>query len=129
MEWKDHLDKVGIVGSFIAAACCLGLPAILSILAAVGLGFMVEDAILLPLMVVFLVVTVVGMYLGYRVHHRPWALILASVSSVAAFFFVFVHGIKFVAYVAIAGLVLASVLNVIARKNSAPTTPLGNWHL
>jgi hypothetical protein len=34
MPWKDHLDKIGIVGSFIAAACCLGLPAILSIVAA-----------------------------------------------------------------------------------------------
>lgn len=120
MAWKDHLDKIGIVGSFIAAACCLGLPAILSIVAAVGLGFMVKDAILLPLMVVFLVVTVVGMYLGYRVHHRPWALLLASVSSVAVFFFIFVHSIKFAGYLAIAGLVIASILNVIYRQKPTP---------
>jgi hypothetical protein len=24
MPWKDHLDKMGIAGSFIAGACCLG---------------------------------------------------------------------------------------------------------
>ena len=115
MAWKDHVDKIGIVGSFIAAACCLGLPTILSIVTAVGLGFLVKDAILFPLMVVFLAISLVGMYLGYRVHRRPWALLLASISSVAAFFFVFVHAIRFAAYLAIAGLVLASILNVIAR--------------
>ncbi len=117
---EDHLDKIGIVGSFIAAACCLGLPAVVSIVAAVGLGFLVKDTILLPLMVVFLAVSLVGMYLGYRVHHRPWALILASVSSIAAFFFLFVHQIKFAGYLAITGLVLASILNVIARQEPAP---------
>jgi mercuric ion transport protein len=122
MAWKDHLDKIGIVGSFIAAACCLGLPAVLSIVAAVGLGFLIKDAILLPLTVVFLAVTLVGMYLGYRVHRRPWALVLASVSSVAAFLFIFVHAIKFAAYLAIAGLVFASILNVISRRKCAPAS-------
>ncbi len=33
MSWKAHWDKIGVVGSFFAAACCLGLPAILSIVA------------------------------------------------------------------------------------------------
>jgi mercuric ion transport protein len=122
MPWKDHLDKIGIAGSFIAGACCLGLPAVLSIVTAVGLGFLIKDAILLPLMVVFLAVSLVGLYLGYRVHRRPWALVLASVSSVGAFFFIFVHAIKFAAYLAIAGLVLASILNVISRRKSGPTS-------
>ncbi len=43
MPWKDHLDKFGIVGSFVAGACCLGLPAVLSVVAAVGLGFLIKD--------------------------------------------------------------------------------------
>ena len=120
MPWRDHLDKVGIVGSFIAAACCLGQPAVLSIVAAVGLGFVIKDAILLPLMVVFLAVSLVGLYLGYRVHRSPWALVLASVSSVGAFFFIFVHANKFAAYLAIAGLVVASVLNLALRRKCAP---------
>ena len=122
MPWKDHLDKMGIAGSFIAAACCLGLSAVLSIVAALGLGFLIKDAILLPLMVVFLAVTLVGLYLGFRVHHRPWALLIASVSSVAVLFFIFVHTIKFATYLAIAGLVFASILNVISRQKSASTS-------
>jgi mercuric ion transport protein len=81
MAWKDHLDKLGIVGSFIAAACCLGLPAVLSIVTAIGLGFLIKDAILLPLLIVFLALTLFGMYLGYRIHHRPWALVIASVGA------------------------------------------------
>lgn len=120
MPWKDHLDKMGIAGSFIAGACCLGLPAVLSIVTAVGLGFLIRDAILLPLMVVFLAVSLIGLYLGYRVHRSPWALVLASVSSVAVFFFIFVHTINLAAYLAIAGLVVASVFNVVLRRRCAP---------
>jgi mercuric ion transport protein len=120
MPWEDHIDKVGIVGSFIAGACCLGLPAILSIVTAIGLGFLIKDAILLPLMVLFLAVSLVGLYLGYRVHRRPWALILAGVSSVGAFFFIFVRTVSLAAYLAIAGLVVASVLNVVLRRRCAP---------
>ncbi len=121
MAWKDHLDKLGIVGSFIAAACCLGLTAVLSIVTAIGLGFLIKDAILLPLLIVFLAVTLFGMYSGYKIHHRPWALVLASVSSAAALFFIFVHTVKFAAYLAIAGLVLASIFNVVLRQRSAPS--------
>lgn len=120
MRWKDQLDKLGVVGTFIAGACCLGLPAVLSIVTAVGLGFLIKDAILLPLMVVFLAVSLFGLYLGYRVHRRPWALVLAGVSAVAAFFFIFVHTINFAAYLAIAGLVVASVFNVVLRRRCAP---------
>lgn len=120
MSFKDHLDRIGIVGSFVAAACCLGVPAVLSIVTAVGLGYLINDAILLPLMIVFLAIPLVGLVLGYRVHRRRWALILAGVSCLAAYFFIFIHTIKFAAYLAIAGLVTASILNVILRRKCAP---------
>jgi len=81
---------------------------------------LIKDAILLPLMIVFLAGSLFGLYLGHRVHHRPWALALAVVSSAAAFFFVFVHAIKFAAYLAIAGLVFASILNIVSRRKPAP---------
>ena len=120
MSWKHHLDKLGIVGSFISAACCLGLPAVLSIIAAVGLGFIINDAILLPLMIVFLGVALVGLFFGYRIHRRPWPLALATVSAVATYFFIFVRTVSLVAYLAIAGLIVASVLNVMLRRKCAP---------
>lgn len=120
MSWKDHLDKLGVVGSFIAAACCLGLPAVLSIVAAVGLGFLIKDAILLPLMIVFLIVMLAGLAFGYKVHRRPWPLVIGVVGAAALFFFIFVHTLKPAAYLAIAGLVVASVLNAVLRHKCAP---------
>lgn len=121
MAWRNSLDKIGIVGSFIAAACCLGLPAIVSILAAIGLGFLIKDAILLPLMVLFLALTLIGLYLGFRVHGQALPLILGSASAVATFVFVFIHSIKIAAYIAIAGLIVASVLNVLSQRKSVPS--------
>jgi hypothetical protein len=40
--WKKHTDKVGVVGSMFTGLCCLGVPALLSILSAIGLGFLME---------------------------------------------------------------------------------------
>ena len=59
--WKRHLDKIGVGGSLFAALCCLGFPALVSILSAIGLGFLIDDDILRPLLIVFLMVAVVGL--------------------------------------------------------------------
>jgi len=120
MILKHYLDKIGIAGSLVTAACCLGLSAVLSVVSAVGLGFLIKDAILLPLLIVFLAVTLIGLAFGYRVHRQPWALLLAGISSAALYFFIFVSTIRIAAYVAILGLVVASVLNLVLRRKCAP---------
>lgn len=43
----------GLLGAGIAAACCLGIPAVLAALGTVGLGFIVHDAYLFPMFVGF----------------------------------------------------------------------------
>jgi mercuric ion transport protein len=116
--WKKHTDKVGIAGSIFAALCCLGFPALLSILSAIGLGFLINDAILLPLLVVFLIVTLGGLYLGVR-HHDFWlAFVIGLISAAGAFIFIFVAFNKVLAGVSVAGLVIASFLNVLLRQRS-----------
>ena len=109
--WKRNLDKIGIGGSVFAALCCLGFPALLSILSAIGLGFIVNDAIIIPLLLLFLAVTLLGLYLGTRHHHEPWALILGGLSTLA----IAVVFLRVVAYAGMAGLVVASILNVWLR--------------
>lgn len=52
-----HADKWGPVGSIIAAACCLGLAPIVGALSALGLGFLLNDLILVPLLAFFLAIT------------------------------------------------------------------------
>lgn len=114
--WRRHLDKVGIGGSLFAALCCLGFPALLSILSAIGLGFLVRDAILIPLLLVFLAITLVGLYFGTRHHHEPWALILGGLSAVVIFVFIGIVPNGAIAGVGIAGLIAASALNVWLRS-------------
>ena len=120
--WKRNLDKIGIGGSVFAALCCLGFPALLSILSAIGLGFIVNDTILIPLLLLFLAVTLLGLYLGTSHHHEPWALILGGLSalSIAVVFLGLVPS-RIVAYVGMTGLVAASILNVWLRTRQLAT--------
>jgi mercuric ion transport protein len=47
---KTFLQQLGaVIGAAIAAACCLGVPVVLSALSAAGLGFLVRDVLLFPL--------------------------------------------------------------------------------
>jgi mercuric ion transport protein len=115
--WKKHTDKVGVAGSIFAALCCLGFPALLSILSAIGLGFLINDAILVPLLVVFLLVTLIGLYLGIR-HYCSWlAFAVGAISAIVIFIAVGVVSNKLLAILGIAGLIVASVLNVWLRMS------------
>jgi mercuric ion transport protein len=54
MTMNDQTKQsVGLIGAAIAAACCLGLPIVLTALTAIGLGFLIHDAILIPLFMIF----------------------------------------------------------------------------
>ncbi len=112
---RRHLDKVGIGGSLFAALCCLGFPALLSILSAVGLGSLINDAVLVPLLIAFLIAALIGLFLGMRRHHRPWALLLGGLSAIVIFVAVGVTPSGLFAGVGIAGLAVASFLNVWLR--------------
>lgn len=50
----------GAVGTFLVALCCLGWAPALAALGAVGLGFLIDDRILFPLLAVFLVLFAVS---------------------------------------------------------------------
>ena len=112
MAIRGYLDKIGALGSIFTALCCLGVPAPLSILSAIGLGFLINDAILLPLLVAFLVITVVGLISGRRHHGKPWALIVGVLSSLVVVGFLFIYFNPLLVAVGIGGLILASLLNV-----------------
>lgn len=113
--WKKHLDKIGIGGTIFAALCCLGFPALISIVSAIGIGFLINDAILLPLLIVFLLIAVAGLYFGVR-HHGSWlALSVGTISAVITFVAIALAGNKVLAILGIAGLIVASILNVWLR--------------
>ena len=52
---KDQTKQTaGLIGATITAACCLGLTIVISALTTIGLGFLIHDAILIPLFMVFI---------------------------------------------------------------------------
>lgn len=109
--FKRHVDKFGVGGSLFAALCCLGFPAALAILSAAGLGFLIRDAILIPMLVAFLALTLHGLYHGMRRHGRRQALgvgVLASLVLFASILF----GSSIAAGIGIAALIASSLLNV-----------------
>lgn len=58
----------GLFGAVIAAACCLGIPVVLSAVAAVGLVFLINDAFLLPMFVGFAGLNLRTLYRSARKH-------------------------------------------------------------
>jgi len=86
-------DSAGVIGAILAALCCAGAPIIVSVLAALGLGFLRSDAILLPFMTVALIIALWGFWSDARSHRGYGPLALAVVGAAALVAgVVFVHG-------------------------------------
>jgi mercuric ion transport protein len=121
---KDLFKQFGsLIGAGVAAACCLGVPLVLSTLGAVGLGFIVHDAYLLPLFVGFVAVSLWALYRSTRRHARMqpfWlGLVGGSVSSVGLWLLVtasYPH--SWPIYVGLALLVSSSIWDVINSRRA-----------
>lgn len=111
MAMHDHIDKAGVLGAAFTALCCLGIPAVLSIVSAVGLGFLINDAILLPLLILSLVVTLWGLFPGWRRHGSAAPLTLAGIASAGLLIFIFVLRSRPFALASIGMLVGVSIAN------------------
>ncbi len=111
--WKRHIDKVGLIGSLFSALCCVGIPALVSFVFAVGLGWLINDAILIPLLVLFLVITLLGLFFGMKDHRRPWAFIIGILSAIIIFFFIAIRFNKTFVIIGIIFLVIASLMNLL----------------
>jgi mercuric ion transport protein len=113
--FERHADKLGTGGSLFAALCCLGTPAILSFLAAIGAGFLVNDLILLPLLAITLAIAGWGLAEGRKVHRNPKPLSLGVMGIMLIPVGIFTGG-----WLVTPGAVLligATVWNVVARRH------------
>lgn len=115
---KPYLDRIGVGGSIFAALCCLGFPALLSVLSAIGLGFLINDKILMPLLVLFLLITLYGLYQGKRRHGQPQAFWLGIISAVVTFVFIFVAFVYALAVAGIVGLLAATIWNIVLQSHA-----------
>lgn len=116
MAVAKHLDKVGVAGSILAALCCLGVPALVSLLAALGLGFLLQEPVRAPLLLSFLLLTLWGLFAGFRRHRHATPFVLGLVAAAALATFSLLHMAPILAGISVGGLVTASVLNVILGR-------------
>ncbi|MDX8410263.1 MAG: hypothetical protein R8K46_00110 [Mariprofundaceae bacterium] len=75
---------IGSLGAVLFGACCLALGPVLAALSAAGLGFLINDAILIPLLVLFLGIAVWGLAAARKKHARIGPLALGVTGAVGA---------------------------------------------
>ena len=109
---QNHTDKLGLVGTIFTVGCCLGLPGFLPLAAAVGLGFMTNMAVVKPLLVVVIAVTVAGFIPGFRRHHKLYPLAASVAAAVTIYWFMFVSYRPLLIQASVIILVAASLLNL-----------------
>lgn len=116
MEGMEKMKRqlIGMVGTILTALCCIGTPALLAFLATLGAGFLINDLILLPLLVVFLGISLWGIRRSMAVHGQSRPLILAVVSSVVTFVAVWFS--RPLVLLGLLGLVAASVWDMALHK-------------
>jgi len=111
---KEHMDKVGVAGSIFAALCCIGTPALLAFLAAIGLGFMINDLVLLPLLFGFLILTGYGLLASRKRHGRKEPMIVFGVSAGVIVVTMWFSSIGVI--IGIVGLVSSTIMNIVYQK-------------
>lgn len=74
----------GTAGAAFAAACCAGASWALAALTAMGAGFLINDAVLIPLFVVLLVLSLWLLYRSARAHQNLRPVYAAAAGALAA---------------------------------------------
>lgn len=80
-------QRTSVAGAGFAAACCLGITGALSVLAAIGAGFLINGAFLIPLYLGLLGLSVWLLYRSARSHGRLvpfWAGLVGALVAFAA---------------------------------------------
>ena len=79
------MKQVGsIAGAAFAAACCAGASWALAALTAVGAGFLINDAVLIPLYVVLLALSLWLLFRSARAHRNLRPVYVAGAGALAA---------------------------------------------
>ncbi len=109
---EQIFDKLGVVGTFVSAACCLGLAPILGALSTVGLGFLGSPSAHTPLLFGAVLLSVLGYWQGRKKHGKAGPLYLGLVGIVGVIFFWFISFSAVGIYVSIALMAAASGVNL-----------------
>jgi mercuric ion transport protein len=118
---RTLVEKFGTVGAIIAAAACpICFPKIALVGAAVGLGVFApyEGYIAVAVQVLF-VLAFIGQALTYPRHKNLWLLILSGATTALVFIAYYVLGSTLALEIALVGLAVSSVWQMIELKRCA----------
>ncbi len=95
------------LGSIFTILCCLGFLPFLGLLTAIGAGFLIRDAFLIPLFILFLAVSLWGMKRGKDRHGNNKPLLLGIISSLSSLLFLRIS--MLFAYISVISLITAYI--------------------
>src|SRR6266567_782657 len=81
------------ISAFVTTLCCLGVPALIGLLSALGAGFLLSDRYLAPLLAGTLLLTLLMAGFHLRRHHQPGPFILSLVAAGCVFFAIYGIGL------------------------------------
>ncbi len=86
-------STLAALAAFVTTLCCLGFPALVGLLSALGAGFLVNDRYLEPLLAGTLLLTLLIAGLHLQRHHRPGPFLLSLVAAGSVFFAIYGVGL------------------------------------
>lgn len=124
---KELVKQCGsTAGAAFAGACCLGVTAALSVLTAIGAGFLVNDAFLIPVYLGLLTLSVWLLYKTSRSHRKLAPFWTGLAGAVVAFAGLWI--LPAIVYAGLAALISGSVWdyrNARAARASVARSPTG----
>ena len=86
-------SALAALAALFTTLCCLGFPALIGLLSALGAGFLLRDRYLEPGLSATLLLTLLIVGLRLRQHHRPGPFILSFVAAGTVFFAIYGIGL------------------------------------
>ena len=120
------MEKFGSFGAIVAAAACpICFPKLALVGAIFGFGFLIEyEVVFVYLAQILVIVALVGHIMSYKRLQQKYLLTLASISTILFFVSLYVLVSEILAYVALAGLVIATIwVTIESRKCAVCASP------
>jgi mercuric ion transport protein len=116
-----------VVAATCAALCCAGAPIIVSVLAATGLSFLRDDAILFPVIAIALAAAMWGFWRGRAAHGANIPILIGALGAIALPLGVVVlHGVIAKVFIGVGAvlLLIATIWNATLPPNCDQPVPL-----
>jgi len=119
---KGFLATIGSIGAGMTVGLCpVCIPAIGAFLASIGLGFMGEEIVLKPLLILFLAIALFGYFWSYlKVHNNIYPFLVGTVMAVGLYIgrYIYISGTwnSIIMYGSIVGIIGVSIWNWRLRK-------------